>query len=60
MYMNTKTRMNVYLDDTQREKLAELHKETGAPVAEHVRRAVDNYLEKHGKGKDATKGKKQE
>ncbi|MFC6033835.1 ribbon-helix-helix domain-containing protein [Pseudoduganella danionis] len=52
--------MNVYLDDTQREKLAELHKETGAPVAEHVRRAVDNYLEKHGKGKDATKGKKQE
>ncbi|MGF6276240.1 putative DNA-binding protein [Massilia sp. UYP11] len=60
MYMNTKIRTNIYLDAWQHEKLSELNKETGAPVAEHVRRAIDDYLEKQGKKKDAGNGGKQE
>lgn len=51
MYMNTKTRTNVYLTDEQRNALTKLSDETGAPVAELVRRAIDLYLEKQ-KGKD--------
>jgi predicted DNA-binding protein len=39
-----KTRMNIYLNDAQRKSLERLSAQTGAPVAELVRRAVDNYL----------------
>lgn len=45
MYMNTKTRTNIYLTDEQRKELAKLSEETGASVAELVRRAIDAYLE---------------
>jgi predicted DNA-binding protein len=46
MHMNTKTRTNIYLTEEQRAGLTALSQQTGAPVAEIVRRAVDAYLEK--------------
>jgi len=36
----------VYLKLEQTKKLAALSKETGAPVAELIRRAIDAYLKK--------------
>jgi len=36
--------MNIYLNDEQKKSLERLSARTGAPVAELVRRAVDNYL----------------
>jgi hypothetical protein len=54
MYMNTKTRTNVYLTDDQRNALAKLSDETGAPVAELVRRAINFYLEQKGKDRPET------
>jgi hypothetical protein len=39
-----KTRMNIYLNDAQKKLLEKLSTETGAPVAELVRRAIDAYL----------------
>lgn len=41
-----KTRLNVYLDPQQKDKLDKLSKKTGAPISEHVRRAVEAYLKK--------------
>jgi hypothetical protein len=40
----SKTRVNIYLNDQQKKSLERLSAYTGAPVAELVRRAVDNYL----------------
>ena len=39
-----KLRTNVYLSAEQKKSLEKLSERTGAPVAELVRRAVDNYL----------------
>jgi predicted DNA-binding protein len=39
-----KLRMNVYLNDKQKEVLERLSDKTGAPVAELIRRAIDAYL----------------
>jgi predicted DNA-binding protein len=39
-----KIRTNVYLSILQKKALEKLSERTGAPVAELVRRAVDNYL----------------
>jgi predicted DNA-binding protein len=39
-----KTRMNIYLDPKQKTQMETLSQQTGAPVAELVRRAVDAYL----------------
>jgi len=36
--------VNIYLNDQQKKSLERLSAYTGAPVAELVRRAVDNYL----------------
>ena len=44
--MISKIRTNIYLTKTELKKLRALSSETGAPVAELVRRAVDEYLEK--------------
>ncbi len=44
-----KTRMNVYLDAAQKEKLERISEKTGAPVAELIRRAIDAYLKREGK-----------
>jgi len=44
--MITKIRTNIFLTSIELKKLRELSKRTGAPVAEFVRRAVDEYLEK--------------
>jgi predicted DNA-binding protein len=44
MALMSKTRMNIYLNDEQKKSLERLSAHTGAPVAELVRRAVDNYL----------------
>lgn len=41
--MKTKT---FYLADRQIERLEALVKETGITMAEHVRRAIDDYLKK--------------
>jgi hypothetical protein len=40
----SKTRVNIYLNEEQKKLLERLSAHTGAPVAELVRRAVDNYL----------------
>jgi predicted DNA-binding protein len=39
-----KIRVNIYLSPKQKEDLDKLSEKTGAPVAELVRRAIDNYL----------------
>ena len=39
-----KIRMNIYLNKAQKKALEQLSANTGAPVAELVRRAVDNYV----------------
>ena len=39
-----KLRMNVYLNDKQKKALEKLSGKTGAPVAELIRRAIDQYL----------------
>jgi predicted DNA-binding protein len=51
MYTSTvqKIRMNIYLNDKQKELLEKLSSKTGAPVAELVRRAIDAYLESRKK-----------
>ena len=43
-----KTRLNIYLNPQQKEKLQKLHAKTGAPVSELVRRAIEMYLKKEG------------
>jgi hypothetical protein len=45
-----KERTVVYFDPAEREALQKLSEKTGAPVAELVRRAVREWLQKH-KGK---------
>jgi predicted DNA-binding protein len=50
--MITKIRTNIFLTKTELKKLKALSSKTGAPVAELVRRAIDEYLtkvEKKGK-----------
>jgi len=39
-------RTNIHLSDAQLKRLRELSEKTGAPVAEIVRRAVDEYLKR--------------
>jgi predicted DNA-binding protein len=45
-----KIRMNIYLTNAQKKELEQLSANTGAPVAELVRRAIDNYLTMRKKG----------
>jgi len=60
MYMNTKTRTNIYLTDEQIQALKKLKEETGASIAWHVGKAIDAYLEQQ-KGKDMPdKGRKKQ
>jgi hypothetical protein len=40
----SKIRMNIYVTGAQKKALEQLSARTGAPVAELIRRAVDNYL----------------
>jgi predicted DNA-binding protein len=40
----TKIRTNIFLTKTELKKLRALSRKTGAPVAELVRRAIDEYL----------------
>jgi predicted DNA-binding protein len=47
--MITKIRTNIFLTKVQQKKLRTLSKKTGAPVAVHVRRAIDEYFERKGK-----------
>jgi predicted DNA-binding protein len=46
-----KHRTNIYLRPDQMKRLKALNMKTGAPVAELVRRAVDEYLKKRAKEK---------
>jgi predicted DNA-binding protein len=46
-----KHRTNIYLTAEQVKRLKALNEKTGAPVAELVRRAVDEYLRKRAKEK---------
>jgi predicted DNA-binding protein len=41
-----KTRLNIYLNPQQKEKLDKLSEKTGAPLSELIRRAIDLYLKK--------------
>ena len=41
-----KTRLNIYLNAQQKEKLDKLSDKTGAPMSEIIRRAIDMYLKK--------------
>ena len=47
--MITKIRTNIYLTKTELKRLRVLSSKTGAPVAELVRRAIDEYLGRHEK-----------
>jgi predicted DNA-binding protein len=42
-------RTNIYLRDDQMKRLKLLHEKTGAPVAELVRRAIDEYLKQRAR-----------
>jgi len=48
---SVKTRTNIYLRPDQMKQLRALNEKTGAPIAELVRRAVDEYLAKRAKEK---------
>lgn len=41
-----KTRLNIYLNPKQKDKLDKLSEKTGAPMSELIRRAVELYLKK--------------
>lgn len=41
-----KTRHNLFFDSAQWRELLKLAKKTGLSAAEHIRRALDQYLEK--------------
>jgi predicted DNA-binding protein len=41
-----KTRLNIYLNPQQKDKLDKLSTKTGAPMSELVRRAIELYLKK--------------
>jgi predicted DNA-binding protein len=41
-----KTRLNIYLNPQQKDKLEKLSAKTGAPLSELIRRAVELYLKK--------------
>jgi len=45
----TKIRTNIFLTKIELKRLRTLSKKTGAPVAELVRRAIDEYLERYEK-----------
>jgi predicted DNA-binding protein len=47
----SKIRTNIFLTAVELRKLRELSKKIGAPVAELVRRAIDQYLERAEKKK---------
>lgn len=47
--MITKIRTNIFLTKAELKKLRTLSKKAGAPVAELVRRAIDDYLERFEK-----------
>ena len=44
-----KIRMNIYLTNAQKKAIEQLSANTGAPVAELVRRSIDSYLTKRKK-----------
>jgi predicted DNA-binding protein len=50
MYNVIMKRINYHLTDKQIEQLKAISKETGAPVAELIRRAVDAWLHERGRG----------
>ena len=41
------TRTNIYLTEVQMKKFKAIAKKAGYPVAEIIRRALDEWLEKH-------------
>lgn len=47
--ITVKHRTNIYLRPDQMKKLRALNEKSGAPIAELVRRAVDEYLAKRAK-----------
>ena len=47
--MITKIRTNIFLTKTELKRLRALSGKTGAPVAELVRRAIDEYVERFEK-----------
>jgi predicted DNA-binding protein len=49
-------RTSLFLKSEQVEKLSAMSKKTGAPVAEIVRRAVDEYLKRRGHAYDTLHG----
>ena len=44
-----KVRVDMYIDKSARTALAALSTKSGAPIAELIRRAINDYLKKHGK-----------
>lgn len=53
-------RTNVHLSDKQLDQLRALSSDTGLTVAEHIRRAIDEYLERQqsADGRSGPKGKR--
>lgn len=46
-------RVNLYVTSEQWRQLQELRERTGAPLAESVRRAINDYIARHLKPEDA-------
>ena len=46
--MSNKAPKTVRVDADQHKKLSKLRKDTGVPVAESVRRAIQEYIDKKG------------
>jgi predicted DNA-binding protein len=47
--MHTMKRTNIHLTNKQLRQLGQLAKQTELPVAEHIRRAIDDYLDRMAK-----------
>jgi len=53
--MSSKRRFQVMLEPAQLEALRKIERETGAPIAAQIRRAIDRWLGDKGPGKRGTR-----
>lgn len=45
-------KLNIYVGQKQLDALRKLKDDNGLPIAEHIRRAIDEYLERRGRGEN--------
>ena len=58
--LDTMQRTNIYLRTSQIRRLKALERQTGAPVAELVRRAIDAFLESEAAKSGASQGEQKD